>query len=326
MGEKGNQGQTPQENQFNKITAAIAGRVAARREKYVTREVNGFPSVKRLVEPYLIGNASLTLRSSRRRFVRRSAGLQIGNVLETPTTVARDYLTLTYGKGPGVRSSQASAIAAIIKRAPAFPLYATPGQFDDGFYIDVRRAFFSVMCVAGWNVSYYPRKFLGCGKPPLDFPFQENSIARNSLVSVAQARDLTEYYPPHHKPHTITTFNPLLNESISALIRDVLHGIARVAVENGAIYAHTDGFIAPNENAANNIIQSIRDWGLDARIKGRGAGYVLGVANYKVGEMQSKWIDRRWQTNQTFAAIATVEHERWLQNNFSFLAARAKSK
>lgn len=327
MGKEGHQGQAAQanvNNNPNSITSKIAGRVAARREKYLTREVKGFPPIRQLREPYLIGSASLTLRESRRRYVRRAAGLAIGEFLETPTTIARDYLTLAYGKGPGLRGPQKSEIEFVINRTPAFPLFATPKKFDDGFYIDVRRAFFSIMCVCGWNVSYRPRKFIGHGKPPLDFPFQDSSIARNSLVSVAQSRELVEFYPPNGKRHIISTFNPLLNESISALIRDVLHSLARVAIENGAIYVHTDGYIAPDENAAQRIIQAVKDWGLEARIKSRGAGNVKGVANYSVGEMSSKWVDRRFETGQTFSAIANVPYERWLQNNFSTLAARAK--
>lgn len=284
------------------------------------------PSIKQLREPYLIGNASITLRESRRRFVRKSAALEIGEFLETPTTIARDYLALVYKKGPGLRGVQRESIEQIIKRFPAFPLYAKPSAFEDGIYIDVRRAFFSVMLVSGWNVSYHPLRFLHAGRKPSDFPFQDSSIARNSLVSVAQSRELVEFFPPNHKRHVITNYNPLLNESISALIRDVLHGVARAAIACGAVYVHTDGYIAPDENKALAIAQAIRDWGLEPRVKARGPGYVRGVANYAVGDSISKWVDRRYPTGQQFLSVAEVPHERWLQNNFEFLASRGHNE
>lgn len=306
------------------ILQQMADRVKERQTKYQTKIVRALPPIRRLNEPYMLGSFSVTLRSTRKRYLRKSAALPIGETLETPSTLARDYLALVYRKGPGLRSTQRTTIEGIIQRAPAFPLYAVPQTFDDGFYIDVRRAFFSVMLVAGWNVSYLPKKFIGKGRPPSDYPFQESSISRNSLVSVASSRMLVEYFPPNHKRHVLTTFNPLLNESISALIRDVLHSLANTAVRSGAIYCHTDGYIAPDENTANRLIQAVRDYGLEARIKARGPGAVWGVANYRVGDQVSLWEGRRDEYAGPFQGTLEIEYDRWLRNNFSVLAGRAK--
>lgn len=304
------------------ILEQLAGRIATRRERYATKEVRGLPGLAQLSEPYIPSNFSLLLRQSRRRYVRKSTGVRVAEFIESPTAIARDYLALTYRRGPDLRSSQADAIRATIKRFPAFPHYATPVRFDDGFYVDVRRAFFSIMLAVGWNVSYFPNRFLGYGRPPRDFPFPDSPVARNSLVSVSQSREMVEFMPQTHSRHVLTTFNPLLNESISALIRDVLNSIAADALAAGAVYANTDGYIAPDARTAQRILQAVRDWGLDARIKARGPGAVRGDGNYKVGDLATDWFYRSDLRTQSVQSIATVEYKRWLQHTFQHIAAR----
>jgi hypothetical protein len=294
-----------------------------RRERYKTIEYDELPGREQVNERHIEGIISKVLLPTKQRWLRKKSLIWLGDVdgvsiAEAPTTLARDYLKVRGFRAARLRGSTKELLWNTMQRAPAFPQFAKPGTYDDGYYLDVRKAFYAIMHVVGWNVAYAPGKFLLRGEPPRDFPFADNPTARNSLVTCSTRREIYAIDPPSWSPIRLAHFNVLLNTSLNVLIRDVLHAIASVAVAEGACYVHTDGYIAPSYRVARRIGQVIEDFGLAYSVKGRGQAQVSGLGAYRVGTKVSKLADRR---PSEIRAVAQIESLTWLQHRMESLAA-----
>ena len=141
-----------------------------------------FPKLADLNEPVIIGTYSLILLKTKRRYVDASHALKItqyGSDLETATCLSRDYLKELY-RSPRIKHDQAELI-----KGQFMPLFVKPTVFDFGYYIDIKSAWWSIMSMCGWSVDYWPGKWIFPGRPPKDFPFPLEKLARSALVSVA---------------------------------------------------------------------------------------------------------------------------------------------
>jgi hypothetical protein len=294
-------------------------RALERRERYETFETDSMPTPERINALHIPGSYSILVLPQMKRYLNRKKLLDLDGVLEAPTTVARDYLAVKGFKAARLRGETKDKIWQVIDRAPAFPMWAEPTQCDDGFYLDIRKCFFSIMHKAGWNVRYCPGKFVLVGDIPLDFPFPEIPVARNSLVTCGAHREMYAISPPHWNMVRLTNFNPLLNSSLNALIRDLLHAIGYEAQSAGAIYVNTDGYIAPNYKTAKQVGQIIEDYGLTFSIKGRGRVRIYGRGNYQIGERKTKWVGKQKETS--IHALKEIESATWLQNRMASLSA-----
>lgn len=302
------------------IVRVIRGRVEERRNKYATREVRKLPDSKTLKESYLPGTYSVVVPARGERFIRKPDCLPVGGLLETPTTLARDYLLGSGYKSVPLRGPARAGVWEVINRNPSFPLYVRPAVFEEGYYLDIHRAFWSIMLVCGWNVSYCPGKWLAQGTAPRDFPFADSPVARNALVSCALPHDIVRVDPVAVYKR-FQSANPILNTSISALIRDVLHSIAALAVRVGAVYVNMDGYIAPDPGAAERIGQVIRDYGLTYSVKGEGRGLVVGPGLYRVGKTETHGMGRAAPARSaTLNHVAEVSYGEWLQQRFARMA------
>jgi len=310
---------------LSEATSAIAARVHARRETYRTIVVNKFPPLEPLTVPMILGQYSRTeitgKRGERQRFIRRQDAICVDGLLETPTALSRDFLTVRKLRERRLPSDRV-AINGGAQRIPFAPSFALPGEFDDGFYVDIRAAYFSIMTLMGWDVRYNPGKYIGPGAP-LDFPFPDHKIARNSLVSIARPHTITKMLPPGGAAHIVSTngHNPYLNFQLSALISDLLHVIASHALELGAIYANTDGYVAPDDATRRRIEQMIADFGLSARVKHRGSGRVLSVGAYEIGDF-STLNHTRGMAISARSNVVDIDCARWLQKNLEYWSAR----
>lgn len=120
-------------------------------------------------------------------------------------------------------------------------------------------------------------------------------LARNSVIGVIRAREGAGYRG--NSRIKLRMDNRFLSPHLWATVQGCLNEIAYHALETGAIYVNTDGYIHP---AGNKVIQFQRwlsDFGLryttlsgDCKIKGWG--------NYSVGERQTKHYlaGKEWQT------------------------------
>lgn len=176
----------------------------------------------------------------------------------------------------------------------SMPLWAEPCTLENGYYIDIRSAYWTILRAVGWNVDYMPNKWLKVSDDLTvnDFPFEQNKMARNCLVSLAadgsRAMRLWTGTGIEYKKGG----NPIVNKMLYAFVADVLNGVASECIASGAVYSFTDGFICPDDRVEeiDNIITS---WGLSAGIKHRGPTEIKGVGAYKIGDASTRKFHRQ---------------------------------
>jgi hypothetical protein len=304
------------------IMTALRERSRARAEVWTSDVVKELPDPFTLKERAVLGSYSYALLGSKHRIIREDSLLQVGpRLVETPSTVARDYLYLSYGRGPKVKHEQIEQIKKTLK---PYPVYARPGGFDHGLYIDIKATFWEVVNIAGWDVDYYPNKWISAGRAPIDFPFPKHKQARSCLVSVARPGMVLTYKPDGKFP-TFSAGSPIINLSISKLISDLLNSIAAEAIALGAVYANTDGYIAPCEKQAAQICQMILDWGLEPRIKAEGPGSIKSAGAYKVGDVESIPFGLRGRS-EAVSRVYAPKYKGWLKPRFSKLSGMKESQ
>src|SRR5574341_1404010 len=81
-----------------KTIDSIYARVCERRTNYETVVVSKFPELFPISRPIVLGQYSMTeqagKRGERRRFITRRDSIKLGEHIETPTAIARDYLNV----------------------------------------------------------------------------------------------------------------------------------------------------------------------------------------------------------------------------------------
>lgn len=307
---------------MNPIKTALQERAYNRGQIWTNQIVKELPDPFTLKERAVLGSYSYALQVSKTRILKEESLLPLGaRFMETPSTVARDYLYLSYGRGPKVKHEQIQLIKRTLK---PYPVYAMPGDFAEGFYIDIKATFWEVINIAGWDVDYYPNKWISAGRAPDDFPFPKHKQARSCLVSVARPGMVLTYKPDGKFP-TFNAGSPITNLSISKLISDLLNSIASDAIGLGAVYANTDGYIAPTEKTAARICQMILDWGLEPRIKAEGPGTVKSAGAYRVGPVESIpfGLRGRWEAVKR---IYPPKYKNWLRPRFAKLSGMKKAR
>lgn len=306
---------------------AIEDRARSRRLKWAYFEVDNLPPADALKEPAYTGAYSYTMLSSRRRLIRSSVCIPLAPGLETPTTIARDYLLEKYKRSPKASAGQiracADGLAGVIS-----PAYARPAKFDHGYYIDLRASYFSILNLVGWDLDYYPGRWLVHGRPCDDFPFPDNKRSRTALVSCCISPSTPPFFPrgyawPADEPLPPTIPNPLINLQLWRLVNDVLACLTYEAVARGAVYTYIDGYIAPDRATADRLLELAKSWGLEGRIKHEGPGEVYGRGGY--------WFNvpkRRWPDSLDYVGIKDPPvHMAWLRKklvNSPHMALAAK--
>lgn len=291
------------------ILNQMIDRAHARRERWETREVPQLPGIEQIKETAILGTFSVNLMVSKVRMLQIKTLIPLNGVSETPSAIARDYLVIKYGSGPKVHHYQAEILKEAKKGAPQ---YSKPIKYNHGFYIDLEATYWSIMLRTGWDVDYWPGRWLRPGTPPEDFPFPEKKLARNCLVSAGVSNKVPIYKMPDEEVVTVPHGNQVMNYSLFVLINDLLNCIAGEVKEVGAVYVNSDGYIAPNPETAARIFEVLNTWGLPARVKAEGYGGVTGPGVYKVGKVEAAF----WETrNRLLAtnAIANISYARWLK-------------
>lgn len=259
----------------------LAHRARERQEKHATIIKDYFPDIHTLTEPCYHGVLSWTLPQRRERWIKPGAVVNIGNGIQTGGEIARDYLDWKYPDR--LRATKAQVLA--IKEHRSAPLYCEPSVLEHGAYVDLSAAYWSIMSLIGWDVDYYPGKWLVAGECPDDFPLREHKVARNALVSAGLPTPVKYWTGSEDKK--LYTRNPHINMGLWAAIMDILHSIGGIARSLGAIYVHTDGYILEAWEAST-LIGEIERFGLHASIKASGVSVVLGMGNYRCGDKSTK--------------------------------------
>lgn len=278
-----------------------------RQEKYETRLIETWPNVTEITSPVFLGSFSWTLTELKQRWLIANAAVNLGHGPQSPTEITRDYLDWKYPKPQRCCSGQYQEIM----RHRSFPCWAVAGHHGECAYVDLKSAYWHIMTVIGWDVDYWPGKFMGKKSDVMDFPLQEHKAARSALVSAGLSSSTCMWTGKTLKWKK--TRNAHINYGLWACVQDVLHGVASEMLELGAIYVHTDGYILPLENAVK-AVQIANEWGFRASIKSTGDTEVYGVGVYRIGEKQTKRY--RVQPGTNHENVNPTERD-WVKAKFS---------
>jgi hypothetical protein len=260
----------------------MADRAHHRFETYHPEVLSDFGQITEIKNMTWIGSYSWCTPADKRRLLDEEGIItQLHDVPQTPPEVARDYLICKY---PDKRR-HIKAQYGEINKPRSHPRLCIPGRFADMAYVDLRSAYWSITRIVGWDIDYYPGQWIGKRSDNDDFPLPEHKVARNALVSAGLLSPTHVWTGVGLK--SIKTHNPLVNYDLWALVNDVLHAIAMIAVNYGAVYINTDGYIMAR-GLANTFISEVAEWGLQARIKHQGDADVYAVGSYKIGDYATK--------------------------------------
>lgn len=226
----------------------------------------------------IMGTFSRTWRNEKRREVMRGKGVECNGFIDTPTAHTRDYISFCYDRRPARRDQRE------LLRKKKMPLFSYPCIIKDAIYLDIKAAWYSIVSLVGWDCEYMPGRWLSRGSGPTDFQLANHKVARSAMVTIGRTTPL-----PLWKDGRMTyqrMYNATENFHIWGVIADTLNAIAHVAVNLGARYVNTDGFII-SRSKAYPLMQYIESWGLTARVKYSGTALICGPGAYTVGDHAS---------------------------------------
>lgn len=250
-------------------------------EKYAVTLLQQWFPLSEITVPTFIGSFAWTSIAAGKKWMLHKNAMLYADDYSSPADAARDYVETKYKKRRRVTTPQYHEIMR--HRAP--PLYAQPCQLENAVYVDLKSAYWSIVRAVGWDVDYYPGRWIRVISDCDDFPFPDHKLARNCLVSVGLISQSKMWTGKHLVMKDKRNAN--VNMVLWAFVQDVLNGIAHDMISIGAVYAHTDGFILPaaSEKDAYELVDS---WGLTCGTKYRGAANVIAVGTYDIGTQRHK--------------------------------------
>ena len=288
---------------------------AERDHKYTLDIIDEFPDISKFSQRVIVGTYSRTYQSDMVRQLLTEAVVDIGFGAQSHTEVARDYIAAKFTKRLRAYSDQIESF----KRPRASVLYSQPCRLLSGCYIDVRSAYWTIVRIVGYNVDYYPGKWLGQGADVEDFPLPNHKVARSSIVSQSLLTPMTYWTGTELKQSKPMNSNNV-NYGLWALICDVLHAIATDLITHCECkYAYTDGFIIPahRKELAYEIINS---YGLSASLQASGLSYIHGTGRYIVGDKKTRNISTAVK-DTPYSNLNSYVSGSWLQPRLQAMAA-----
>ena len=267
--------------------------------------------------PVWLGSSQWSSPLIKNKWIKREFSVEGEWGVVSEIDLARAYLSTKYNQ-PGERRRVTTAQYHSVMTKRNTPLMAIPTEFFDGIYLDLKSAYWQIVQVVGWDVGYYPRKFLAKRSESNDFPYPHHKLARNALVSLGMTGGGGGTMWTGKKLVTIKSGNPFYNNVLWACVADVLHAFASDMIEDAqAQYVFTDGFILPLKHA-DTAFTIAEEWGLVLREKSRGESQVKGAGAYRVGKLES--ITYRRARPRPFTNI--VGGNEWLRRRYKFFAER----
>jgi hypothetical protein len=240
-----------------------------------------FPDIRTINTRVYWGIYTWTLSALKRRWLLRDTALTVEDMICSPADTVRDYLDFYHPRplratGIEVREYELHKSA---------PLYIRPSTILQGTYIDIKSTYYSIVQLIGWDINYLPGQWLTPGRAPLDFPLPNDKPARNYLVSIGLPGEITIWTGTQWVSQRAK--NVHINLGLWSAVMDILHSIASIAVQLGAIYVHTDGYILPTKNS-EKLQAAIRQFRLTPEVRAQGPTICLGFADYMVGNRLTK--------------------------------------
>lgn len=279
---------------------------------YTVHLLDRWPPLSSIDCECYIGSMVMTSQVSKQRWMLKKHAVPFAGTWVTAADLARAYLNIKY-KGVKRRITTIQW-KEFYEHRRQMPLSAFPCEIPNAYYIDIRSAYWTILRAVGWEVDYMPLKWLSVKNDLTvnDFPFQENKMARNCLVSLAADGSRMMQVWTGKEIQYRKGGNGLVNKMLYSLVADVLNAVACECLAAGAVYSFTDGFIVP-DYAVGAVEDTIAAWGLSTSVKHAGPSTVKSVGAYRIGGFRTKKFDR--QGGHSFSKIAAHRTE-WLRKRF----------
>lgn len=278
--------------------------------------VKRWPPMSQIDYTCVIGQMVITSKERRHRIMMENKAIEFAGTYVTPSDLARMYLNIKYkGVKRRITSYQWNDFYKVHRSTP---LYVMPCEMENGYYIDIRSAYWSILRAVGWDVDYCPERWLKV-KDNLtvnDFPFPSLKMARNCLVSLAADGTRVMKLWDGTGIRYQKGGNSLVNKMLYAFVCDVLNTVASECIEAGAVYAFTDGFICSDRHI-EEISAIIQSWGFASSIKHQGHCFVSGAGAYCFPDYTTNKFRR--QTLRPVSKLAPVSRD-WLKKRFKHFA------
>ena len=192
------------------------------------------------------------------------------------------------------------------------PLHYTGPSEGDFVYIDLKGAYYQIYrCL--WLDTTYPRGYYG--RYPLREVADTLNVwkpARNAVIGICRSREITGI--KGNRRFALQIRNRFLSPGLWATVQDILHWVASTAVEMGAIYIHTDGYLfhQPETGELLPFVGWLMDNGFRFEFRANGQGQVVSWNNYRVGAFRTKANKLGLETvSRSFSNVRNENHARW---------------
>lgn len=298
------------------VALSMMERFKEKSENWQTELINTWFPLASYTDTLILGVFSRSDMAKRHKWLHEKRAIHMEYGVLSPAEMARIYLDVKYpDRKPRMTTRQYQEFWQK-HRSP--PLAVKPCTIDDGVYIDIKSAYWSILQIVGWDADYTPSRWLGVRSDNSDFPYPDIKLARNSLVSVGLPGSVQIWHAGKVSVHK--KGNKYINMVLWSLVQDVLNGVALDVVEAGAVYAHTDGFIVPR-NRVDAATAAIEAWGLPWSIKGQGRAEVRSVGEYVIEGLRGQF--RRAAKPHPYWKIYDPDRA-WLRKRMVYFSEKQK--
>lgn len=152
-------------------------------------------------------------------------------------------------------------------------------------YVDLKSAYHQIYSCL-WLDTCYPRAIYGqYALKGVAHALKHWKAARNGVLGICRSRYLVGFRG--HKRIEMQIKNKFLAPPLWATVQDTLDWIAAEAIERGAIYVNTDGYLFPMTGDFEGFFDYLADHHLRYKIRAQGEGDVRGWNAYKVGSFET---------------------------------------
>lgn len=138
-----------------------------------------------------------------------------------------------------------------------WPTYCTElGEFE-GYYLDIKAAYWQIYRNLWLNVSY-PCGIGSLSMRPVADRLENWKVARNGVIGIVRSMSMRAY--TRGRAVKIFPDNAFLSPHLWATVQQTLHSLARVAESCGAAYCMTDGYLFTSRSGAKVFMDMLDDY------------------------------------------------------------------
>lgn len=191
------------------------------------------------------------------------------------------------------------------------PLYFDVPYQGAGVYVDLKAAYCQIYRNL-WLDTPFPRGFGTLSLSPVADSLQDWKAARNAVMGIVRSRTITGCRSGKRQEISVT--NHFLSPGLWATVQAILHAVATTALEHGAIYINTDGYMFPDYEKALGFLDFLNDLNLKHEIRDSGVIDLRGWNNYQIGRTSTALYRMgRSLPNEKINNVKTDDAGRWLE-------------